>query len=92
MPPLLIWFAIAAAWLSAFALYRASPHYRGEAHRWRAGNPVGLALAVLSLAAWVVGLGTGAGISVMLATWMVGLVGLPYLHYWRGPTKSEADR
>lgn len=80
MLPLLTLIAIATAWLSAFALYRASPHSRGQARRWRAGNLLGLVLAVASLVAWIAELGVGAGISVMLASWMLALVGLPYLH------------
>jgi hypothetical protein len=48
MLPLLTLIAIATAWLSAFALYRASPHSRGQARRWRAGNLLGLVLAVAS--------------------------------------------
>ena len=89
MPPLLTLFAIATAWLSAFALYRASPHSRGEARRWRAGNPLGLLLAVVSLGLWIYELGTGAGISVMLATWMLGLVASPYLAYWLRPADAR---
>lgn len=89
MPPLLTLFATATAWLSAFALYRASPHSRGEAGRWRAGNPLGLVLAAVSLASWILALGTGAGISVMLASWMLGLVASPYLAYWLGPAHAR---
>lgn len=89
MPPLLTVFATAIAWLSAFALYRASPHSRGEARRWRLGNPLGLLLAAVSLALWIYELGTGAGISVMLATWMLGLVATPYLAHWPGPVHAR---
>lgn len=92
MPPLLTLFAIATAWLSAFALYRASPHSGGEARRWRVGNGVGLLLAAVSLLAWIVELGVGAGISVMLASWMLALVALPYLAHGLRPTITQERR
>lgn len=92
MPPLLMLFAIATAWLSAFALYRASPHSGGEAHRWRAGNLLGLVLAAASLSTWIVELGVGAGICVMLATWMLALAALPYLAHGLRPTTPQERR
>lgn len=80
MLPLLTLLAIATSILSAWLLYRASPHRAGEAQRWRLGNPLGLLMAVLSLLLWIADLGVGAGISVMLGSWMLGLMLLPYLN------------
>lgn len=91
---MLTWISLSAAttgFLSAWWLYRASPHSRGEAQRWRAGNPLGLFAALASLILWIVALGVGAGISVMLANWMLALMALPYLHLRRAPT-TNGDR
>lgn len=70
-----------AAALSALALYAGSAHCRwrvpGTARR--RGRALGLVLAAASLAAWIAALGIGAGLCVMLACWMLGLVALPYL-------------
>lgn len=91
MLPLLLVSAIATGWLSAWALFRASPHSRGEARRWRAGNPLGLLLALVSLVLWVVELGVGAGISVMLGNGMLALMALPYLGLRRARA-TDGDR
>lgn len=40
---------------------------------------IGIALALASLAASIAGLGTGAGLCAMLATWMLALMAMPYL-------------
>lgn len=92
LPTLLIVSAIATGWLSAWALFRASPHGRGEALRWRAGNPIGLLLAIVSLLLWIIELGVGAGISVMLGNWMLALMTLPYLGLRRSWRAAESRR
>ena len=78
--------AFAAALLSALALYAGSPHCLWPAlRRWRGtGSWVGLALAGLSLWLWVLALGGGAGLCVMLGTWMLALMALPYLALMTG--------
>jgi hypothetical protein len=67
--------------LSALALYAGSAHCRWRGlQRWRGtGTWAGLALAVVALLAWVAELGVGAGLCVMLGTWMLALMALPCL-------------
>ena len=83
---LLLPLAFTTALLSALALYAASAHCRWPVlRRWRAlGLPLGLALALASLALWVVELGAGAGFCAMLGTWMLAMMALPYLAAWKG--------
>ena len=87
--------AFTTSLLSAIAFYAGSPHCRWPAlHRWRGtGNWVGLALAGLSLWLWVLSLGGGAGLCVMLGTWMLAMMALPYLgaltHPAPGMDRSE---
>ena len=75
--------ATVAALASALALYLASPNCGWRANVRRGGlRIVGAALALVSLGAWIVLLGVGAGLCAMLATWMLALVALPYLAWW----------
>ena len=86
LPLLLLPLAFATVLLSALALYAASAHCRWLVlRRWRAmGLPLGLALAVASLALWIAELGAGAGFCAMLGTWMLAMMALPYLAAWTG--------
>lgn len=67
--------------LSAAVLYAASPHCRlpllGRLRQF--GAALGAALAIVSLSLWIVCFGGGAGLSAMLGTWMLALIGFPYL-------------
>lgn len=84
----------AAALLSALALYGASRHClwtRLHVRLRRGGAWAGLMLAAVSLAAWVGALGAGAGLCVMLAVWMIGLVAFPYLG-WATHAPDTYDR
>lgn len=72
---------LTTAALSALALYAGSPHclwLRLRGHpavaRW-----TGLPLALLSLVAWTTALGLAAGISAMLAAWLLALILQPWL-------------
>lgn len=67
--------------LSALALYAGSAHCRWQSlQRWRGtGTWTGLALAIVALLAWIAELGIGAGVCVMLGTWMLALMLFPYL-------------
>ncbi len=77
---------------SAIALYGASPNGRVQSlRRLRAfGMWPGLVLAVASLVAWIVVLGVGAGLCVMLACWMPMLVAMPYLAWAFVPATRHA--
>ncbi|MEL1264799.1 hypothetical protein [Pseudoxanthomonas putridarboris] len=81
MPSLLLIVAFATAVSSAAALYAGSRHCRWASWRrlGRTGTWAGLSLAVVSLSLWIVALGTGAGLCAMLGTWMLAMMGLPYL-------------
>ncbi len=72
---------VIAAFASALLLYLASPNCRRPqvAVRRRALRWSGGAAALLALALLVVALGAGAGLSAMLAAWMLCLIVLPYL-------------
>jgi hypothetical protein len=72
---------LVTAVLSAAALYAASPHCHWPVpHRWsRGGRGVGVLLAGLSLATWILALGPAVGLCAMLATWMLAMVALPWL-------------
>lgn len=75
--------AIVAALASALALYLASPNCGWRPTARRDGLQIaGVALALVSLVAWIALLGVGAGLCAMLATWMLALVVLPYLAWW----------
>lgn len=80
----------ATSLLSALALYAGSAHCRWPSlHRWRGnGGWVGLALAGLSLWLWVLALGGGAGLCVMLGTWMLAMMALPYLAWATAATAA----
>ncbi|HEY0501863.1 MAG TPA: hypothetical protein VGD42_00075 [Lysobacter sp.] len=84
--------AIAASLLSAASLYAASKHCRWPSWRRHGarGNVVGGVLAVVALALWIALLGFGAGLCAMLGTWMLGLMGLPYLA-WRTAPDANAN-
>lgn len=74
-------FAVAASLASALALYAGSRHCRPA---WlqplrRFGTALGAVLALAALAAWMALLGTAAGLCVMLAIWMAGLMAAPWL-------------
>ena len=75
--------ATVAAVASALALYLASPNCGWRATARRGGLLiVAGALALLSLVAWAVLSGIGAGLCAMLATWMLSALALPYLAWW----------
>jgi hypothetical protein len=83
-----------AAALSALALYAGSPHClwlrlrRNPAvARW-----AGLLLALLSLAAWTAALGVAAGISAMLAGWLLALILQPWLALLAAGPAADAIR
>ena len=82
--------AFATSLLSAVALYAGSAHCRWPALRdWRGtGSWAGLALAGLSLRLWVLTLGGGAGLCVMLGTWMLAMMALPYVALATGGTAA----
>lgn len=81
MPLLIATAAFASALLSALALYAGSAHCLWQALAgWRGtGRWVGLALAGLSLWLWVLALGGGAWLCVVLGTWMLAMMLLPCL-------------
>lgn len=72
---------VTVAVVSALLLYLASPNCRRPqaVARRRLLGWSGAAAALLALALLVVALGAGAGLSAMLAAWMLGLIVLPYL-------------
>jgi hypothetical protein len=78
--------AVICAVLSALVLYAGSPNCRLTPLRRlrRFGNWLGLALAGASLAAWIAQLGVGAGLCVMLASWMLALMLVPAFGALRG--------
>ena len=79
--------AIATSLLSAASLYAASKHCRWPSwkrHGTR-GNLVGTVLAIAALALWIARLGVGAGLCVMLGTWMLAMMALPYLAWRTAP-------
>jgi hypothetical protein len=86
---------VAAALASAVALYAASPHCRWPRWpRWRPGAQLaGALLAVLSLVAWCLALGPAVGLCGMLASWMLGMMVLPWLAMFpRMPDTHRAHR
>lgn len=85
--------AVAAAALSALALYRASPHCRWRPARRRGGlRLAGAVLALVSLGAWTASIGFAPGLCAMLACWMLALVLLPYLAWWTGAGETRDAR
>lgn len=93
--PLLEIGAATATLLSALALYAGGRHCRW---RWlarllgRTGTPAGLALAGLALSLWVRSLGVGAGLCVMLASWMIASMAIPTLAVLLDPQAPVARR
>lgn len=83
-------FAFIATMLSALALYAGSAHCRLRAlQRWRdIGTWIGSVLALVSLGLWGADLGIGAGLCVMLGTWMLALMALPFLAAWINPASD----
>jgi hypothetical protein len=81
--------AFATSLLSAAAFYAGSANCRWRVSRWRHGTVVGWVLAVVSLAAWIAALGVGAGLSVMLGTWSLGAIALPYLALRNDAVRQE---
>ena len=79
--------------LSALGLYAGSAHCRWRAlQRWRGtGTWIGLALAVVALWAWIAELGMGAGLCVMLGTWTLALMALPFLALSTGSGADGRD-
>ena len=72
--------AIVATLLSAASLHAAAPHGRWpeRARRVLGNRWIGIAFAIVALAAWIVRLGAGAGTCAMVLTWMFAFVCLPY--------------
>jgi hypothetical protein len=81
--------AFATSLLSAAAFYAGSVNCRWSWPRWRHGTVMGWVLAAVSLAAWIAALGVGAGVSVMMGTWSLGAIALPYLALRSGPVTKE---
>lgn len=93
MPHPLVFFAFLAAIASAAGLYAGSPHCRWVSWR-RVGRPgrwAGVALAVVSLLLWIVALGAGAGTCAMLGSWMLAMIGLPFLAGMRVAHDARGD-
>ena len=81
--------AFATSLLSAAGFYAGSANCRWTTLRWKHGTWAGWALAVVSLAAWIAALGVGAGLCVMLGTWSLGAIALPYLALRVAPPVQE---
>ena len=81
--------AFATSLLSAAAFYAGSANCRWTTLRWKHGTSLGWALAAVSLAAWIAALGVGAGLCVMLGTWSLGAIALPYLALRNGAATKE---
>lgn len=83
-------FAFIATVLSALALYAGSAHCRLRVlQRWQGiGTGIGSVLALVSLVLWGADLGMGAGLCVMLGTWMLALMALPYVAAWTNPASD----
>jgi len=79
--------AMLAAAASVVAFYAASVHCRWPRLRraGRLGRELGLVAAAASLWLWMADLGVGAGLVVMLASWMLFALLLPYLAAWHRP-------
>ncbi len=88
-------FAFITGVFSALALYAGSAHCRWPVLQRRrgVGTWIGWMLALVSLALWVADLGVGAGLCVMLGTWMLALMAFPYLAAWTSPANdTQAER
>jgi hypothetical protein len=79
---------------SAAALYAASPHCRWRAPRgWsRAAAIAGALLGVASLASWIRTFGAAAGVSIMLAAWMLAMIAWPWLTLFARGKISDSTR
>lgn len=85
--------ATAACLCSALLVYGASPNCRLRKLRFgRAGMGIGLALVAAGAVLWSLPLGMGTGLLAALATWMLGLVALPYLAWHLVPADARAGR
>ncbi|WP_349984867.1 hypothetical protein ABRP17_015250 [Stenotrophomonas sp. WHRI 8082] len=84
--------ALAASIFSTMAFYAASRHCRWpRAHRaGRLGREIGTVAAVASLWLWMANLGVGAGLVVMLCSWMAMAMLLPALAAWHRPHAHPA--
>lgn len=84
--------ALLATLLSAIAFYAASPHCRWPRLRraGRLGREVGTVAAAASLWLWMANLGVGAGLVVMLCSWMAAAMLLPCLAAWHRPLTTPA--
>lgn len=84
--------ALAASVFSAMAFYAASPHCRWpRVHRaGRLGREIGTVAAVASLWLWMANLGVGAGLVLMLCSWMATAMVLPALAAWHRPHAHPA--
>lgn len=81
--------AFATSLLSAAAFYAGSSNCRWRWPRWRFGTATGWVLAIVSLTAWIAALGVGAGLSVMMGTWSLGAIALPWLALRHAPAAAE---
>lgn len=81
--------AFATSLLSAMSFYAGSANCRWSLPRVKRGAWLGGALAMVSLWAWTAALGFGAGLCVMLGTWTLGAIALPYLALRVAPVERE---
>lgn len=85
--------ATTACLASALFVYGASPNCRLRGLRFgRPGMGIGLALIVAGAVLWSLALGMGTGLVVALATWMLGLIVLPYLAWHLAPADTRAGK
>lgn len=93
MNGMLMMLATTACLASALLVYGASPNCRLRGLRFgRLGMGIGLALIVAGAVLWALALGMGTGLVVTLATWMLGLVALPYLAWHLVPAGTRAGK
>lgn len=93
MNALLMMSATAACLASALLVYGASPNCRLRGLRFgRWGVGIGLVLVVAGGVLWSLPLGVGTGLVMALATWMLGLIALPYLAWQLAPADARADK
>lgn len=86
--------AVIVTFFSALSLYLGSPNgaWNRLARPRRGWLAIGGIGAVIALLLWTRTLGLGAGISVMLGTWILALVALPYLAWWLAPSRDNVGR